>query len=112
LTCTLTSATGRSGSCAAAQAENAADPALDALKKADVLFDTVRASGCGVVGPNGYDLVQGMKEFGAQRFAFGTAAPFMDYVSPFPRVLAAKELDEQAKGKIWGGNARRVLNLE
>jgi uncharacterized protein len=94
------------------RAENAGGSAVDVLKKADVLFDTVRASGCGVVGPNGYDLIQGVKEFGAERFAFGTAAPFMDYVSPFLRILAAKEVDETGKRKIWGGNARRALNLK
>jgi predicted TIM-barrel fold metal-dependent hydrolase len=93
------------------RADNAAASAFDTLKNADILFDTVRASGCGVVGPNGYDLWQGLKDFGDGRFAFGTAAPFMDYVSPFLRILAMKEADENTKSKIWGGNARRFLNL-
>ena len=80
------------------------------LRKANLVFDTVRASGVPVIGPNGAGLQDLIDTFGREKLAFGTETPFCDYVTPFLRVevypgdMATKEL-------IWHGNARRILGM-
>ena len=84
---------------------------LNILKRAEVVFDTVRGSGCGVVGANAYNMLGAIEMYGKDKLAFGTAAPFMDYVSPFLRIEVMKEADEETKNLIWYGNAKRILGL-
>jgi predicted TIM-barrel fold metal-dependent hydrolase len=83
----------------------------EVLKRADVVFDTVRASGVPIAGPNGYGFLGAVKKYGGERFAFGTATPFVDYISPFLRVYTLKEADASTKSMIWGGNAKRIFGL-
>jgi hypothetical protein len=91
--------------------EKRQERALEILKQADVLFDTVYASGCGVVGPNAYDLPAAIERYGRDKFAFGTASPFREYVSPFLRIEVMKEADAATKELLWSGNAQRFLKL-
>jgi predicted TIM-barrel fold metal-dependent hydrolase len=84
---------------------------ISLFKRAEIVFDTVRGSGSGVVGPNAYDLWAAIQTYGREKLAFGTAAPFMDYLSPFLRILALKEADAPTQSLIWGGNVRRLLEL-
>lgn len=58
----------------------------------------------------GYDLFRLIKEFGVDRFLFGSAYPFRDPISALIRMEVAKELDSTAKDAIWSGNALRLLN--
>jgi predicted TIM-barrel fold metal-dependent hydrolase len=85
------------------------DAHLQALHEADVYFDTVYATAC-VPGQSGYDVLQMIKEFGADRFLFGSAYPFRDPISALIRLEVATELDPAAKEVIWSGNAQRLLN--
>ena len=84
---------------------------LDVLKKADVLFDTSRGSGVPVKGPNSESLRYLLEHFGAERIAFGTETPFVDYCSPFFRLGVFEALTEREKELVWSGNVRRVLKL-
>ncbi len=81
------------------------------LERADLVFDTIYGSGCGVAGPVAYDLAAAIRKYGKNRFAFGTAAPFRDYVSPFLRIEVMKEADDDTKRLIWAGNAQRILGI-
>lgn len=81
------------------------------LKKADILFDTVRSSGVPVTGYNGESLNGLLKTYGKERIAFGTETPFTDYCTPFIRVSVFDEANEATKNQIWSGNARRMLRL-
>jgi len=82
------------------------------LKEADVLFDTSRGSGVVVKGPNSESLTYLLENFGADKMAFGTETPFVDYSSPFLRLDVFKGIDENTKQKVWSGNALRMLNME
>ncbi len=85
--------------------------ALAVLKQADVLFDTSRGSGVPVKGPNSESLRYLVSSFGAERIAFGTETPFVDYCSPFFRLGVFEELSETEKELVWSGNARRMLKI-
>lgn len=84
--------------------------AVATLKAAHVLFDTARATTCGVAGPNSYELVAAQARFGAEKFAFGSMTPFSDPISPVLR-LTAGGLPAAALADVFGGNARRFLRL-
>ena len=81
------------------------------LKQAEIVFDTVRGSGCGIVGPNAYDILGTIEKYGKDKLAFGTATPFMDYVSPFLRIEVMEEIDDETKKLIWYGNANRIIGF-
>lgn len=85
------------------------DDDLQALRKMDVYFDTVYATGC-LPGLSGYDILRAVKEIGAERFLFGSAVPFRDPVSALVRLEILNELDAAARDAIWAGNAQRLLN--
>jgi predicted TIM-barrel fold metal-dependent hydrolase len=78
------------------------------FRRADILFDTVYATGARV-GLAAYDLAEAVATYGADKFAFGTAAPFREPVTALLRVEVAKELDPASKELIWSGNALRFL---
>lgn len=82
--------------------------AVETLKRAHVLFDTTRATTCGVAGPNSYDLAREQARFGAQRFAFGTMTPFTDRWSPVLRVEAG-EFGAREREALMAGHARAFL---
>jgi len=83
-------------------------PASEVFKRADVLFDTVYATGVRIEFGS-YDLVEAVETYGARKFAFGTAAPFREPVTALLRIEVAKELDSVTKELIWSGNAMRFL---
>jgi hypothetical protein len=85
------------------------DANLQALHDVDVYFDTVYATAC-VPGQSGYDVLRLIKEFGADRFLFGSAYPFRDPISALIRLEVINELDPAAKEAIWSRNAQRLLN--
>ena len=85
------------------------DEYLTALRNVDVYFDTVYASAC-VPPASGYDVLRLVKEFGSDRFLFGSAYPFRDPISALIRLEIVSELDAAAKEAIWSGNAQRLLN--
>ena len=78
------------------------------FKRADILFDTVYASGTRI-SFGSYDLVEAIEIYGAGRFAFGTAAPFREPITALLRIEVTKELDSASKDLIWSGNAMRFL---
>jgi uncharacterized protein len=78
------------------------------LEKADILFDTVYASGTGVA-MGAYHLAEGIAKYGPKKFAFGTAAPFREPVTSLLRIEVSKETDQATKDLIWSGNTRRLL---
>ena len=79
------------------------------LQKAKVLFDTSRGSGVPVKGPNSESLTYLLRSFGAERIAFGTETPFVDYSSPFFRLGVFGELSDVEKSKVWSGNVQAML---
>jgi predicted TIM-barrel fold metal-dependent hydrolase len=85
------------------------DEYLAALRNVDVYFDTVYASAC-VPPTSGYDVLRLVKEFGSDRFLFGSGYPFRDPISALIRLEIVNELDRAAKEAIWSGNAQRLLN--
>jgi len=87
------------------------EKSVDILKSANVLFDTSRGSGVPVKGPNSESLSYLKNNFGAERLAFGTETPFVDYCSPFIRLAAFTEIDDDQKAMIWAGNAERMLKI-
>jgi hypothetical protein len=80
------------------------------LRSSDILFDTVRASTCGVAGPNSYDWKKESVRFGEARFAFGSMAPFSDELTPILRTEAGILSPSQAAA-LAQGNARAFLKL-
>ncbi|MFC1558074.1 amidohydrolase family protein [candidate division KSB1 bacterium] len=74
------------------------------LKNTDIVFDTSgRASG-----------VPGLiKQFGAEKVAFGTHAPILDYLTGLLRVESLKddEADEKQMELIRSGNAKRIIGI-
>jgi uncharacterized protein len=94
--------------------ENAAateSNAIDILKNGNVLFDSTRASGDPITGPNGAGLGELIKMFGPEKIAFGTGTPFIDYLSPFIRIEVFREADEKLKECVYSGNARKMLHI-
>lgn len=85
------------------------DKAVEAMKQADVLFDTTYGSGVPIGFINAYPLKDAVADFGIGKFAFGTATPFRDYESNVLRIETFEEADAGAKVAIWGGNATRFL---
>jgi uncharacterized protein len=87
---------------------NLSDEEIDIFKKANVLFDT---SGRSIRGDN--TLSELLNRFGAEKFAFGSHAPILDYLSGRLRVesLTSAEADEETKELLRSGNARRFLGL-
>lgn len=83
-------------------------PSAHTLKRANVLFDTVYATGTRITMAS-YDLAEAVAAYGAQKFAFGTALPFREPVTALLRIEVSKELDAAAKDLIWSGNALRFL---
>lgn len=81
------------------------------LRQANILFDSTRGSGVPVVGPNGAGLEQIIGSFGADKVAFGTETPFIDYYSPFIRIDAYR-CDEKTRDLIRFGNAKRMLGMK
>lgn len=75
------------------------------IVKKDLLFDT---SGRSIV-----NMDQFIKKFGVEKFAFGTHAPVLDYLTGLLRIESLKETeaDEALKEKLRSGNAKRMLNI-
>jgi len=71
----------------------------------DVLFDT---SGRNISDPGML-----MKNFGKERFAFGTHSPILDYLTGLLRVesLRENEADKPVRELLRSGNAERMLGL-
>ncbi len=81
------------------------DEELDIMKKADVLMDTS--------GRSMSDLPDLIKKFGKEKFAFGTHAPVLDYLSGRLRIeyMNDTEADETTKEMLRSGNARRIIGI-
>lgn len=84
------------------------DEHLVGLRNVDVYFDTVYATAC-LPRSSGYDIVELAKQFGPERFLFGSAYPFRDPISALVRLEVVHEFDPATKDAIWFGNARRLL---
>jgi len=81
------------------------DDEFNVLKKSNVLLDT---SGRAVARMGEY-----IKEFGKEKFAFGTHSPILDSLTGLIRIesLEENEADEGTKELLRSGNAIRFLNL-
>ena len=79
------------------------DEDLEAVKKAEILFDT---SGRSVS-----DLPALLKRFGKEKFAFGSHAPILDYLSGRLRIesMNDSEADEETKELLRSGNGIRMI---
>jgi predicted TIM-barrel fold metal-dependent hydrolase len=86
----------------------AAGASAQVFKRANVLFDTVYATGTRVEFGS-YDLAGAIATYGVHKFAFGTAAPFREPVTALLRIEVAKEIDRASKDLIWSGNAMRFI---
>ena len=88
-----------------ANAAGLTDEEMSIMKKADVLIDT---SGRTISNMSDY-----IKQYGKDKFAFGTHSPILDYLSGMLRIesLTPEEADEATKELIRSGNAKRVLSL-
>ena len=87
---------------------NLVDEEMELIKKADLLFDT---SGRSIRGENSLgDLI---KKFGKDKFAFGSHAPVLDYLTGRLRIesMSVSEADEPTKELLRSGNAKRFLGL-
>ncbi len=84
--------------------------AVETLKKADIVFDTARLIGV-PVGDSSNHIPSIIEKYGKDKVAFGTATPFLDYVTPFIRIGVLEEVDDAAKKLIWSENAKRILGL-
>lgn len=75
------------------------------LKKADMVLDT---SGRSVNA-----LIELLGRFGADKFAFGTHSPILDYLTGLLRIesLREEEANEEMKDLMRYGNAKRILNM-
>lgn len=75
------------------------------LKKTDLLIDT---SGRAITSMSAY-----MDIFGADKFAFGTHAPILDYLTSRLRIESLKdsEADAALKERLRSGNAKKMLGL-
>ncbi len=93
---------------------NMSDNAVETIKRANIVFDTARLIGVPVSFGHSSAYIPGIIEkYGRDKVAFGSATPFLDYVTPFIRiqVLNEKEADERTKELIFSGNAERILGL-
>lgn len=81
------------------------DEEMQVYKDADILMDT-SGRALRVLGDN-------IKEFGKDKFAFGTHSPVLDYYTGLLRIEALKESEADAKTKelLRSGNAKKMLNL-
>lgn len=81
------------------------DEELGIMKKADVIFDTS--------GRSMSDMPDLIKKFGKEKFAFGTHAPILDYLSGRFRIeyMNDSEADEATKEMLRSGNAMRILGI-
>ena len=77
----------------------------DLFRKTDMLMDTS--------GRNILDLGGLIKEYGAEKFAFGSHAPMLDDLTGLLRIesLSEAEADETTKALLRSGNAKRMLGL-
>jgi predicted TIM-barrel fold metal-dependent hydrolase len=84
------------------------DEELGIINKSDILFDT---SGREIRGDD--SLSELLKRFGREKFAFGTHAPLLDYVTGRLRIesMTPEEADEPVKELLRSGNAKRILGL-
>ena len=84
-----------------ANAAGLTDEEMDIMKKADVLIDT---SGRTISNMSDY-----IKQYGKEKFAFGTHSPILDYLSGMLRIesLTPEEADEATKELIRSGNAKK-----
>lgn len=81
------------------------DEELEIIRKADVLFDTS--------GRSMSELPELIKKFGKEKFAFGSHAPILDYLSGHLRIeyMNDSEADEATKELLRSGNARRIIGI-
>jgi len=81
------------------------DDELELIKNSDILFDTS--------GRSMSDLPDLIKKFGKEKFAFGSHAPILDYLSGHLRIeyMNDTEAGETTKELIRSGNARRMLGV-
>lgn len=78
---------------------------LDLVQKSNVLLDT---SGRALGNP-----APALTRFGKNKFAFGTHAPVLDYLTGLLRIEAMRpgEADDATKELLRSGNAKKFLNL-
>lgn len=76
------------------------------IKQTDILLDT---SGRALT-----NLCELLEQFGKEKFAFGTHAPILDYLTGLLRIesLRESEADEATKALLRFGNAKRFLRIE
>jgi hypothetical protein len=81
------------------------DGEMDLFRKANVVMDTS--------GRNIINLGELLKQFGTDKFAFGSHAPILDYRSGLLRIEALRvtEADSTTRALLHSGNIRRLLNL-
>lgn len=81
------------------------EPDLKIFRKANVLMDTS--------GRTLTNLGSLLKSEGTDRFAFGTHAPILDYLTGMLRIesLRESEADEKTKARLRSGNAKRFLGI-
>lgn len=82
------------------------DADMDVVRKANILFDT---SGRMIRGED--TLSELLNRFGREKFAFGTHAPILDYLTGRLRIesLSGSDADEHSKEMLRSGNAKRLL---
>lgn len=81
------------------------DEEMSLIKNADVLIDT---SGRTITNMSDF-----LKQYGTNKFAFGTHSPILDYLTGQLRIesLKADEADEATKELLRSGNAKRFMSL-
>ncbi|HEY0666973.1 MAG TPA: amidohydrolase family protein [Sphingobacteriaceae bacterium] len=81
------------------------DEEMSVIKNADVLIDT---SGRTITNMSDF-----LKQYGTNKFAFGTHSPILDYLTGQLRIesLKADEADEATKELLRSGNAKRFMSL-
>ena len=81
------------------------DEDAELLKRADLVMDT---SGRSLSNPGAL-----LARFGKEKFAFGTHAPILDYLTGLLRIesMTETEADENIKELLRSGNAKRILDL-
>ncbi|GEO04750.1 hypothetical protein AAE02nite_24140 [Adhaeribacter aerolatus] len=88
-----------------ANATKLADEEMALVKKTNLLIDTSGRS----INDMGVEL----KNFGKEKFAFGTHSPILDYVTGQLRIesLYDTEADAQTKELLRSGNAKRLIGI-
>jgi len=81
------------------------EDALALFKKTNLVMDT---SGRNIINPG-----ELLKQFGTDKFAFGTHAPILDYWSGLLRIEALRDTEADAKTRdmLRSGNIKRLLNI-